>query len=217
MDGTIVNNMGFHDRAWEEWHRRRGLPFDGESFFAATAGRANAEIIPTLLPDVAPDEVGPIGEEKEAIYRELYGPHREPVAGFDRLVAEATRLGVKLAVSTAAPTANIGFILDELDLRRHFVTVVNPSATVRGKPHPDLFLEAARRLAVPPEACIVFEDAPLGVEAARRAGMRCVALSTTLGAEAFAGFDNLIATVPDFTGLILTAEGLALAPTCSSS
>ena len=81
---------------------------------------------------------------------------------------------------------------------------MSPADGLRGKPHPDIFLEAARRLGISTEHCVVFEDAPLGVEGARRAGMKAVALTTTLPAEAFAGFDNLIAVAPDFTSLALS-------------
>jgi beta-phosphoglucomutase len=210
MDGTLVDNMGFHDRAWEVWHARHGLAFDRDSFFARTAGRSNAEIIPSLLPGISDAELARLADEKEAIYRELYAADRRPVAGLEALIAQAENLGVRLAVSTAAPTPNIGFILDELALRQHFAAVVNPGPTVRGKPHPDLFLEAARQLSVDPAQAIVFEDAPLGLEAARRAGMRCAALTTTLAAAAFEDFDNCIAAVPDFTAFNLTREGLAL-------
>ena len=80
-------------------------------------------------------------------------------------------------------------------------TITSPADGLRGKPHPDIFLEAARRLGVPPAACLAFEDAPLGIVAARRSGMRAFALTTTLPAEDFAAFDNLIGIAADFTGL----------------
>ena len=92
-------------------------------------------------------------------------------------------------------------MLDTLGLRQRFATIVSPSQGFRGKPHPDMFLAAAERMKVDPADCIVFEDAPLGVEAARRAGMRAVALLTMLGPEGFAGYDNLIASARDFTAL----------------
>ncbi|WP_307719145.1 HAD family hydrolase [Massilia oculi] len=93
-------------------------------------------------------------------------------------------------------------MLDEMDLRPRFDAVVVGTVDVpRGKPHPDVFLKAADRCETMPAQCIVFEDAPLGVEAARRAGMRAVVLTTTLPAEAFAEFDNVIAIVNDFTQL----------------
>jgi beta-phosphoglucomutase len=108
---------------------------------------------------------------------------------------------VKLAVATSAPPANIVFTLDDLDLRRHFDTVVGAADVARGKPHPDVFLKAAEKLGVDPRACIVFEDAPMGVEAARRAGMKAVVITTTLPADAFREFDNVVRIVEHYEDL----------------
>jgi HAD superfamily hydrolase (TIGR01509 family) len=149
------------------------------------------------------DEVATLNHEKEAVYRELYAPHLKAVDGFEDLVRDARSQGIVLAVGTAAPPANVEFTLDGLDLRRHFETVVGATDVARGKPHPDVFLEAAKRCGAAPANCIVFEDAPLGVEAARRAGMRVVVITTTLPREAFAEFDNVIAIVDDFSSLSL--------------
>ena len=202
MDGTIVDNMAFHTRSWISFFERRGLALDADEFFRATAGRQGGEIMRAYLGEhLTDEEVGQLNHEKESVYRELYGPHRKAVAGFDALVAQARAHGVKLAVGTAAPPANVAFTLDGLDLRRHFDAIVGAADVARGKPHPDVFLKAAELCGVAPEHCIVFEDAPLGVEAARRAGMRCVVLTTTLPASAFTGFDNVIAIVRDFSEL----------------
>jgi beta-phosphoglucomutase family hydrolase len=204
MDGTIVDNMAYHTQSWVTFFERRGKPIDPDEFFRATAGRHGREIIRAYLGEhLSEDEVGALNHEKELVYRELYGPHRKTIAGFDQLIAAAREHGVKLAVGTAAPVANIEFTLDGLDIRKHFDTVVGAADVPRGKPHPDVFLAAAERCGAAPADCIVFEDAPLGVEAARRAGMRAVVLTTTLPAEAFAEFDNVIAIVPDFTGLTI--------------
>lgn len=202
MDGTIVDNMAFHTRSWISFFERRGLALDADEFFRATAGRQGGEIMRAYLGEhLTDEEVGQLNHEKESVYRELYGPHRKAVAGFDALVAQARAHGVKLAVGTAAPPANVAFTLDGLDLRRYFDAIVGAADVARGKPHPDVFLKAAELCGVAPEHCIVFEDAPLGVEAARRAGMRCVVLTTTLPASAFTGFDNVIAIVRDFSEL----------------
>jgi beta-phosphoglucomutase len=116
-------------------------------------------------------------------------------------VARAREDGVKLAVATSAPPANIVFTLDELDLRRHFDAVVGAADVARGKPHPDVFLKAAEKLGVAPADCIVFEDAPMGVEAARRAGMKTIVITTTLPAEAFREFDNVVRIVAHYEEL----------------
>lgn len=201
MDGTIVDNMRFHDDAWESWHVSNNLPFDRETFSARTAGMALGEIVGPYFPNATADEIAAMGDAKEALYREAYRPHVAATAGLLDLMARADAAGVPMAVGTAAPPDNIEVVLDALDLRRRFATIVSPSQGYRGKPHPDMFLAAAERMKVDPADCIVFEDAPLGVEAARRAGMRAVALLTLLGPEGFAAYDNLIASAPDFTAL----------------
>lgn len=202
MDGTIVDNMAFHTDSWLRFFALRGQTLDADEFFRATAGRQGREIMRSYLGEhLTDDELALLDHEKESLYRELYAPHRKAVDGFDALIAQAKAQGVKLAVGTAAPPANVEFTLDGLDLRRHFDAIVGATDVARGKPHPDVFLKAAELCGVAPEHCIVFEDAPLGVEAARRAGMRCIVLTTTLPASSFAGFDNVIAIVGDFTEL----------------
>ena len=204
MDGTIVDNMAFHTQSWIAFFERRGRAIDADEFFRTTAGRQGQEIIRSYLgADLADDEIATLNHEKESVYRELYAPHLKSVAGFEDLIADARSQGIALAVGTAAPPANVEFTLDGLDLRRRFETVVGAADVARGKPHPDVFLEAARRCGAAPADCIVFEDAPLGVEAARRAGMRVVVITTTLPADAFAEFDNVIAIVDDFSSLSL--------------
>ncbi|NHZ93672.1 beta-phosphoglucomutase family hydrolase [Massilia sp. CCM 8733] len=204
MDGTIVDNMSFHTESWIAFFQRRGKDIDADEFFRTTAGRQGKEIIRAEMGEhLNDDEVRVLNDEKELVYRELYEPHRKTVSGFDELIALAKAHKVALAVATAAPNANITFTLDGLDLRRHFDTVVGAADVARGKPHPDVFLLAAQRCGVAPEHCIVFEDAPLGVEAARRAGMRAVVLTTTLPAESFAGFDNVIHIASDFSELTI--------------
>lgn len=202
MDGTIVDNMDFHLQSWVELFRRHGVSIDPVAFFRDTAGRQGKEIIRSYLgADVGDEEIDAMVHLKEEIYRELYEPHRKELEGFSAFLENAKARGVALAVATSGPPANIAFVLDGLDLRRHFDAVVGAADVKRGKPHPDVFLKAAEKLDVSPASCIVFEDAPLGVEAARNAGMPCVVLSTTLDAAAFGAYDNVLRIAPDFTEL----------------
>jgi len=202
MDGTIVDNMDFHLQSWVELFNRRGVSIDPVEFFRDTAGRQGKEVIRSYLDaKLSDEEVAAMINLKEEIYRELYEAHRKELEGFSAFLADAKAKGVALAVATSGPPANIAFILDGLGLRNHFDAVVGAADVQRGKPHPDVFLKAAEKLDVAPSSCVVFEDAPLGVEAARNAGMPCVVLSTTLDAAAFAGYDNVTAIAPDFTGL----------------
>jgi len=209
LDGTLIHSMPLHAAAWRQWHRRHGLALDEATFFTATAGRTNAEILADLFPGAPGERIAAMAEEKEALYREQARQHLERVAGSDALLADARARGLKLAICTASPPGNMAVAFERFGLDRQVDTITAPHQGLRGKPHPDIFVEAARRLGVDARACLVFEDAPLGIEAAQRAGMRAVALTTTLPAQAFAGFDNIVATTADFRGFDL---GPLLAP-----
>jgi HAD superfamily hydrolase (TIGR01509 family) len=203
LDGTLIDSMPHHQSAWNAWYARRGLPMDSSEFFASTAGRSNAEILADLFPAKSAAEHLSMADEKEAIYREFAAPALGLIPGAQAFVAQAKASGLRLAVCTASTPLNMALAFDRHGIDRWVETVASPADGLRGKPHPDIFLEAARRLGIAPADCVVFEDAPLGIEAARRAGMKAVVLTTTLPAEAFAEFDNLIAIAPDFTTLDL--------------
>ena len=203
LDGTLIDSMPHHHDAWVEWHARRGIEMDAAGFFAGTAGRSNAEILLDMFPALSVAEHVEMADAKEAIYREFAARSLALIAGAQGFVAQARAAGLRLAVCTAATPQNIALACEMHGIDGWVETVASPADGLRGKPHPDIFLEAARRLGIAPADCVVFEDAPLGVEAARRAGMKAVALTTTLAAGAFAAYDNLIAIAPDFTALTL--------------
>ena len=214
LDGTLIDSMPLHHDAWVEWHARRGAAVDPGEFFASTAGRSNAEILAEMFPALDVREHVAMADEKESIYRGYAARSLALIAGAQAFVEAARAAGLRLAVCTASTPENMALAFERYAIDRWVEVVTSPADRasgplpgrlpgegLRGKPHPDIFLEAAHRLGVVPERCIVFEDAPLGVEAARRAGMRAVALTTTLPAAAFDGFPNLLTCVPDFESL----------------
>ncbi|MFO1216840.1 MAG: HAD family phosphatase [Burkholderiaceae bacterium] len=205
LDGTLIHSMPLHQRSWRLWHAEQGLAFDEVGFFEATAGRTNTEILAELFPRRPRAEREALAERKEQLYRELAAGTLQLIDGFAGFHAEARAAGLKLAICTAAPRANMAVAFARFGLDDMVDAITSPADGLRGKPQPDIFVEAARRIGVPPADCVVFEDAPLGVEAARRGGMRAVALTTTLPALSFAAFDNIIATAPDFTALDVAA------------
>ena len=203
LDGTLIDSMPHHQSAWDAWYARRGLPMNAADFFASTAGRSNAEILADLFPSHSVEQRIAMADEKEAIYREFAARSLALIGGARAFVDNARAEGVRMAVCTASTLPNMALAFELHGIDRWVEHAVSPADGLRGKPHPDIFLEAAQRLGLAPRECLVFEDAPLGVEAARRAGMKAVALTTTLAARHFAEFDNLIAIAPDFTTLAL--------------
>jgi beta-phosphoglucomutase len=204
LDGTLIDSMPLHHRAWQQWFESIGMAFDEATFFERTAGRTNAEIFADLFPQRSPDDHFQMAEAKELLYRVIAARELSLIPGALTFLGQAKQRGLAAAICTAAPLPNIDVAFKRFDLRSQVQAVTSPADGLRGKPHPDIFLEAARRLNVAPADCIVFEDAPLGVEAARRAGMQAVALTTSLPAPAFAEFPNLLHVVADFTALAMT-------------
>jgi len=201
MDGTMVDSMPWHAKAWVEFGRRRGLSIDVPEFMRRTTGRTAFECACELMGrEVTPAESAEITHQKESIYRELFGADFREVAGFRAFAGAAAARGLKLAVGTAGDRHNIAFTLSKLRMDPPPLAVVGGDEGLPGKPQPAIFLEAARRIDVPPARCVVFEDAPFGIEAARRAGMMAVAVCTTHSATELAG-PHVITAVQDFNEL----------------
>ncbi len=198
MDGTLVDNMAFHNQAWVALAGKLGLSMTEADFQNHFAGKKNEEILPTLLGRPLPhDELHRLAEEKENHYRTLYRPHLKLHRGAEAFIARLREAGIATAIATAAPQGNRELVLDGLGIRPLFTRVVGAEEVTRGKPWPDIFLAAAKALGVEPSACLAFEDAVLGVRSARDAGMAVVGVTTATSAEqlreAGAGW-----IVPDF-------------------
>lgn len=200
MDGTMVDSMPAHAQSWDLFRQRHHLALSVDEILKRTTGRNGIECVRELLgPDIPEDKAKEIIDRKEADYREIFARDFREVAGFSRFARQVQERGLKTAVATAGDRDNLRFVLERLHLR--------PDAEVRGdqglpgKPAPDIFLKAAKILGLAPADCIVFEDAPFGIEAAGRAGMRAVAVCTTHPAQELAGA-HVIAAVRDYQELM---------------
>ena len=190
IDGTIVDNMHLHAEAFAVFAERHGLPPLTHEDRARLDGRRNSEIFPILFKREVPrDEWLAYEHEKEGLYRELSRGRLAPMNGLHLLIDRLERDGIPMALATSAPKLNVAHTLAELNLAGAFPIVVRGDEVARGKPAPDVFIEAARRLGVEPGECLVFEDAPMGIEAAQAAGMRVVALTTSFQAAHFEQLD----------------------------
>lgn len=190
IDGTLVDNMHLHAEAFGVFAKRHGLPPLTQADRARLDGRRNSEIFPILFKREVPrDEWLAYEHEKEGLYRELSKGRLYPLNGLHDLIERLKVERIPIALATSAPKPNVVHTLAELDLAAEFPVIVRGDEVARGKPAPDVFIEAARRLCVEPADCLVFEDAPMGIEAAQAAGMRVVALTTSFQASHFERLD----------------------------
>ena len=202
MDGTMIDSMPTHRVALAEFAKRHGVSMDLDEIMRRTTGRNGAESMAILFGREMPlEESAAYMDQKDAIYRELFAPQFREVAGFKAFMAMAFRQELMVGVGTAGDTANVAFAFSHLHLDPEPSVVIRGDMGLAGKPEPAIFLEAARQLGIPPSECVVFEDAPLGIEAARRAGMRAVALTTTHSAAELAG-DHVMAAAPNYHALM---------------
>jgi beta-phosphoglucomutase-like phosphatase (HAD superfamily) len=202
MDGTMVDSMPWHAKSWVEFTRRHAIAIEVEDLMARTTGRNGHECMRELFArEIEEQEALRLIHEKETIYRELFAPVFAEVAGFRAFAALAAARGLKVGVGTAGDRHNIAFAFSHLAMDPSPQAVVGGDEGLPGKPEPAIFLEVARRMGVAPADCIVFEDAPFGIEAARRAGMRAVAVCTGHAPEQLAG-PHVVAQVRDYHQLM---------------
>jgi beta-phosphoglucomutase len=187
IDGTLVDNMKLHAEAFVRFCSSHALPAFTAEMRARLDGKRNRDIFPVLFGRaLSEEELRAFSSEKEGLYRQLSCGALAPLPGLVELLDRLDASGVPVALATSAPAENVHHTLHELGLTQRLTRVVRSDQVPRGKPHPDVFLEAARVIEADPTRCLAFEDAPMGVRAARAAGMRCVAVTTTFTREAFA-------------------------------
>jgi beta-phosphoglucomutase-like phosphatase (HAD superfamily) len=203
MDGTMVDSMPHHAETWLVFAKKHNVNLSIEDMMRLTTGRTGLECVRLLLdqPELDEAEAWSMVHEKEALYREVFGPIFKEVAGFKTFAAQARARGLKIGVGTAGDIQNVEFVLKHLQLHPAPDAIARGDEGLTGKPTPAIFLEAAKRINMQAEHCIVFEDAPFGIEAARRAGMRAVAICTSHSAAELAG-PHVIAAATDYHELL---------------
>ena len=201
MDGTLVDNSDVHVRAFEIFCNRYGVR-DWQERLSNAFGRGSDDIMRMLLPEEIIQEKGlqALGDEKEAIYREIYAPTIEPVAGLHSLLELLKGAGIRCAVGSSGCKQNVNFVLDKCQIGEYFEARISGDMVSRCKPEPEIYLTAAKALGVKIEECIIFEDARAGFEAARRAGAGLVVgIATTLTKETIEAENLADLVVEDFT------------------
>lgn len=199
MDGVLIDNTAAQARAFQLLFRDLGLTTNARRLLARLNGMPVTDILKTVFQHPVPDkQLEEYASQRDLLYRVLYYSKRRPTAGLVGFLEKARAAGLKIGLGTGSGAATLGYIIDHLDLRRHFDVVVGAADVSKGKPHPETYAVVAQKLGVQPESCLVFEDARLGEQAAYRAGMRCVAVASSLKAK---DFQNPLLVINDFTGL----------------
>lgn len=196
MDGVLVDNRDAHIEAFEIICKKYGVGFDREKFMP-TFGMTNDLILARLMPDVIKKvDWRIIAKEKEEIYREIFERTIRPTAGLVDFLKALKADGFRIGLGSSGNTPNVNFVLARCGIAEYFDAIANGDMITRGKPDPEVYLLAADKLGLAPEECIVAEDAPVGIEAARRAGMSVIGVATTFRRDDLSGYDILI---DDFT------------------
>ena len=201
MDGVLIDSGAHHRAAWLALLEELGEEPAHPEHWRLTIGRPSEEAVPLLLGRRMPDwEIRRIARRKRDLYVDFARTGIVTVAGVGRFVAALAGSGIPRAVGTSASGFDVHHLLAGAGLRRYFDVIVTADDVTYGKPDPEVYRLAAARLRVQPETCVVFEDSLVGVEAARRAGMRVIGVTTahTVDELREAGAERAIA---DFEGV----------------
>ncbi|MEZ5935680.1 MAG: beta-phosphoglucomutase family hydrolase [Alphaproteobacteria bacterium] len=175
LDGVLVDTVPLHFEAWKTMFHHHGVAFDEAAYRAKVDGRTRSDGVRAMMPDADEATVQRAADEKQALFTALLA--KQPLKVFDASISLVHRLadgGVPLAV--ASSSINLAPILQRAGVDHRFQVIVSGADVLHGKPDPEIFLRAARRLGLAPADCVVFEDAAAGVEAAKRGGFFCVAI-----------------------------------------
>lgn len=203
MNGTMIDDMEYHVHGWFNiLNDDLGANLSREAVKKEMYGK-NQEVLIRIFgkgkfTDAQMDQ---LALEKERRYQDAYRPHLSLIPGLQQFLDQSRALGIPMGIGTAAIPFNVDWTLDNLHIREYFKSIITANDVTDSKPHPETFLKAAAEMGISPEDCIVFEDAPKGVEAAQNAGMKSVVITTMHTKEEFSAYHNIIRFISDYTEL----------------
>jgi haloacid dehalogenase superfamily, subfamily IA, variant 3 with third motif having DD or ED/beta-phosphoglucomutase family hydrolase len=193
LDGTLIDNNSFHLISWKRYLKNMGREISEEEYKIHINGRTNKDAVEYIYGrKMKEEEAMGYALEKEEIYRKLYKPLIKPVPGLLQFLDELEKRGIPMAIATSGIQVNIDFMFDNIPIKKYFSVVVNSSHIRHGKPDPEIYLKTASMLDIPPKRCLVFEDSVVGIQAARAARMKVIAIATTHSREELAEADMVI-------------------------
>lgn len=198
LDGTMIDNNAYHLAAWRQYLTDLGIEISDEAYRKHINGRTNKDAIEYIYQrKMSGEEAMVYTLEKEAVYRRIYEPFIQPVEGLISLLEKLEQYRLPMGIATSGIPVNIDFMFDHIPIRKFFSAVINSGHITHGKPHPEIFLKTAAAMHISPGSCLVFEDAAVGVKAAKAAGMNVVALTTTQTEAELAESDLIIKNFSD--------------------
>ena len=203
LNGTMINDMQYHANAWYDILNndlKAGLTWDEVK--VQMYGK-NDELLERIFgkDHFSPQQTEELSIEKERRYQQAYLPKLALINGLQGFLEKSAKEEIPMAIGSAAIPFNIDFVLDNLHLRHFFKAIVSADDVTISKPDPETFIRCAELLGVSPSHCLVFEDAPKGVEAARNAGMFCIVLTTMHSRHEFEMYDNVLLYIEDYQSL----------------
>jgi len=191
LDGVIVNTVPLHFKAWKKMFEGYGHKFTMKDYLGKVDGRPRLEGAAAILTELGPEEIKKAGDIKQGYYLELLDS--EPIEIFKssvRVIEELRQRGIRLAA--ASSSKNAVRILKKIKLYAIFEVNVSGADFEKGKPDPEIFFTAAKKLGVQPAETVVFEDAKSGVGAARNGGFPCIGINRHDNADALAGANRIV-------------------------
>lgn len=205
LNGTMINDMEYHTMAWHSiMNEELGANLSYDRVKKEMYGK-NHEVLERVFGKnrFSLEEMDRLSLNKEKRYQQGYFPHLALIAGLDRFLERAKQAEILIAIGSAAIPYNIDFVVDGLNIRHYLNAIVSADDVKISKPDAETFVKAAQLLNVDPKDCIVFEDAPKGVESANRAGMKSVVLTTTHVMEEFEAYSNILGFIADYNAPLL--------------
>lgn len=191
LDGVIADTVPAHFAAWKQMFAEEGYAFDERVYHDRVDGRRRFDGAQAVMVDAAPDRVSAAASRKDAYFlKQIEQGQFEVFADTLNFLRACRAEGLVLA--TASSSRNARLVLEKAGIADKFAAIVGGDDVSNGKPHPDIFLLAAKRLGLPPEACVVIEDAISGVAAAKAGGFLCIGIDRTGQTERLAGADLIV-------------------------
>lgn len=201
MDGVIIDSNPFHKISLKQFCKEHGHDLSEEQLRLKIYGRPNKDWIPNVLGHhLTAEQVKQYGEEKEALFREMYKNDVKLVDGLLQFLMEMQQDQVPMAIATSAPRSNVDFTLAHTHTEKYFKAILDEAFVTKGKPDPEIYLKTAAALGFDPKDCVVIEDSLSGIDAGKAAGCKVIGITTTHTAEELSHTDM---TIPDFTQLHL--------------